>query len=336
MNINSTVIGIFISFIIAFLSTYLGNKIPIIGAAVFAILIGMIFSFYYKGKHFADEGLRFCSKKVLQYAVILLGFGLNLKQVLVAQVVSFPIILSTISISLIVSYIFYRITNIEYRIATLIGVGSSICGGSAIAATAPIIDAKDDEIAKSISVVFLFNILAALIFPNLGEFIGMSNTGFGLFAGSAINDTSSVTAAASIWDGLHNNSNALEYATVVKLTRTLAIIPISIYLSLREMKKRENSSNVSLNKIFPMFVFYFILASIFTTICLSFGVDKAYFNIFKIISKFLITMAMASIGVNTHLFDLFKGGFKSILLGLICWLSISAVCLFMQNLLNLI
>ncbi|MDE7489199.1 YeiH family protein, partial [Streptococcus agalactiae] len=115
-------------------------------------------------------------------------------------------------------------------IATLIGVGSSICGGSAIAATAPVINAKDDEVAQAISVIFLFNILAALIFPTLGNFIGLSDHGFALFAGTAVNDTSSVTATATAWDAI-NHSNTLGGATIVKLTRTLAIIPITIVLS---------------------------------------------------------------------------------------------------------
>ncbi len=118
--------------------------------------------------------------------------------------------------------------NVPGKIATLVGVGSSICGGSAIAATAPVIDADDREIAQAISVIFLFNVIAALVFPTLGGMLGLTNEGFGLFAGTAINDTSSVTAAASAWDSMHPGANVLESATVVKLTRTLAIIPITL------------------------------------------------------------------------------------------------------------
>ena len=125
--------------------------------------------------------------------------------------------------------------NVPGKIATLVGVGSSICGGSAIAATAPVIDADDREIAQAISVIFLFNVIAALVFPTLGGMLGLTNEGFGLFAGTAINDTSSVTAAASAWDSMHPGANVLESATVVKLTRTLAIIPITLALACWQM-----------------------------------------------------------------------------------------------------
>ena len=128
---------------------------------------------------------------------------------------SLPVILSTISIALIIAFFFQRFFNLDTKLATLIGVGSSICGGSAIAATAPVIHAKEKEVAQAISVIFFFNVLAALIFPTLGSWLHLSNEGFALFAGTAVNDTSSVTATASAWDSLYN-ANTLEPATIVK------------------------------------------------------------------------------------------------------------------------
>ncbi len=122
------------------------------------------------------------------------------------------------------------------------GVGSSICGGSAIAATAPVIDADDEEIAQAISVIFLFNVIAALVFPTLGGMLGLSNEGFGLFAGTAVNNTSSVTAAAAAWDGMHPGANTLDSATIVKLTRTLAIIPITLVLAFWQVRKAKRAA----------------------------------------------------------------------------------------------
>lgn len=165
--------------------------------------------------------------------MILLGFGLNLSEVAKVGVQSLPIILSTITTSLVVSFLLHRLLHIPSNISTLVGVGSSVCGGSAIAATAPVIGADDEEIAQSISVIFLFNVAAALLFPTLGGLLGLGNEGFGLFAGTAVNDTSSVTAAAAAWDGMHPGANTLDTATIVKLTRTLAIIPITLALALR-------------------------------------------------------------------------------------------------------
>ncbi|WRK51759.1 putative sulfate exporter family transporter [Coprobacillaceae bacterium CR2/5/TPMF4] len=159
---------------------------------------------------------------------------MNLGDIVKTGSSSLPIILSTITTSLVVAYVLCKVLKMPSKISTLIGVGSSICGGSAIAATAPVIEADDEEIAQSISVIFLFNILAALIFPTLGGILGLSNEGFGIFAGSAVNDTSSVTATAAAWDGIHG-SNTLDQATIVKLTRTLAIIPITLALAIKEL-----------------------------------------------------------------------------------------------------
>lgn len=267
--------GLLLCLAISIPSWFLGKLMPVIGGPVFAILIGMILTLILKDKSKFQDGITFTSKKILQYAVILLGFGLNLSTILKTGKQSLPIILSTITISLVVSYILHKLMKVPTKISTLVGVGSSICGGSAIAATAPVIDADDEEIAQSISVIFLFNVIAALIFPTLGGLLGLSNEGFGLFAGTAVNDTSSVTAAASAWDGIHH-SNTLDTATIVKLTRTLAIIPITLVLAfvrIRNEKKnaQENSSGkkIDFKKIFPMFIVYFVLASVITTVVTS-------------------------------------------------------------------
>lgn len=193
--------GIALCLLVALPCWWLGKMFPIIGGPVFAILCGMIITLIYHPKESMQKGISYTSKKILQLAVILLGFGLNLMEIAHVGTTSLPVILSTISTSLIVAFVFHKIAKIPTNISTLVGVGSSICGGSAIAATAPVIEAKDEEVAQAISIIFLFNIIAALIFPTLGSMLGLSNDGFGLFAGTAINDTSSVTAAAAAWDG---------------------------------------------------------------------------------------------------------------------------------------
>ena len=251
--------GLLLCLAIALPSWLLGHFFPVVGGPVFAILIGMLLALVLRDKSPYQSGIAFTSKKILQYAVILLGFGLNLSEIAKVGAQSLPIICSTISISLIIAFLIRKGLHMPNNISVLVGVGSSICGGSAIAATAPVIGADDEEIAQSISVIFLFNILAALLFPTLGALLGMTNEGFGLFAGTAINDTSSVTAAASTWDTLHNTNGAvLEYATIVKLTRTLAIIPITLALAFWrtwQVKRGGAVSNGSfdLKKFFPFF-----------------------------------------------------------------------------------
>ena len=201
----------------------------------------MLITLLLKDKTQFQSGITFVSKKVLQYAVILLGFGLNLSVILETGRQSLPIILATISTSLIIAYVLHRVMHVPGKISTLVGVGSSICGGSAIAATAPVIDADDEEVAQAISVIFFFNMLAALFFPALGALLGFSTTSgeaFGIFAGTAVNDTSSVTAAASTWDSLYQlGTQTLDKAVTVKLTRTLAIIPITLVLAFVRTRK---------------------------------------------------------------------------------------------------
>ena len=335
--------GVLLCLAVALLAWFLVELAPaleIVGSAVLAILFGMVLCAVMKNKDKVKDGVAFTSKKVLQYAVILLGFGLNLRKIGEVGLTSLPIILSTIATSLIVAFLMSRALHMPGKIATLIGVGSSICGGSAIAATAPVIEADDEEIAQSISVIFLFNVLAALIFPTLGGAIGLSDTGFGLFAGTAVNDTSSVTAAASTWDTLHNTGGAvLEYATIVKLTRTLAIIPITLVLALVRTRKSKaaggEGTKVQLKQIFPFFILYFVAASVITTICVSLGVADRVFSPMKELSKFLIVLAMAAIGLNTDIVKLVKTGGKPIIMGFCCWVGITAVSLLLQHLLGI-
>ncbi|MBE6033962.1 YeiH family protein [Aminipila sp.] len=326
--IKKNFLGVLLCTAISIPAWLLGKYYPLMGGPVFGILIGMLITLCFQLKESFQAGINFTSKKILQYAVILLGFGLNLSVIFSTGKQSLPIILSTISISLLLAYILHKAMNIPSKISILIGVGSSICGGSAVAATAPVIDADDQEVAQSISVIFLFNVLAALIFPTLGGCLGMSTEGFGLFAGTAINDTSSVTAAAAAWDGIHKGSNALEIATIVKLTRTLAIIPITLALAFfKTRKEKALNSQVKIKKIFPFFIIYFLLASVITTI---FHLSPEITEPIKELSKFFIIMAMSAIGLHTHIVELIKKGGQPIFLGLCCWLGITAVSILMQ------
>lgn len=340
MNFFSPVLkklpGVLLCLVLSIPAYFLGIWLPVVGGPVFGILLGMVVTLFIKDKTFIQAGMSYTSKKILQYAVILLGFGLNISAVLEKGAQSLPIILVTIGTALITGFIVSKILKFKKNVGILVSVGSSICGGSAIAAAAPVINAQDDEIAQSISVIFLFNILAALLFPTLGDVLKLSNEGFGIFAGTAVNDTSSVTAAASAWDGIHN-SNTLEDATIVKLTRTLAIIPITLVLALLRILQEKNRKNTgdnevtgsySLIKIFPWFVIWFLAASLITTF---FNLPVSLINALKWLSKFFIIMAMTAIGLNTNIIKLVKTGGKPIVLGFICWILITASSLAMQH-----
>lgn len=336
------------TFIAAIATTLSGLKLgsvsfDVVGAPVFAILIGMLVTLVKADLAHSEtfkDGIKFTSKKILQYAVIILGFSLNLGTILTVGSKSLPVIVSTISTSLIMAFIMMKVLKMDSKVSTLIGVGSSICGGSAIAATAPVIGANDKEIAQSISVIFLFNVLAALIFPTLGHAIGFGSEGFAVFAGTAVNDTSSVTAAASTAEGIFGTEGILSAAITVKLTRTLAIIPITLVLSIYRAKKEsrsEEGGSFSFKKVFPFFIIYFIIASIITTVVgvmPESGFTTFYMGSFvtwmKWLAKFFIAMAMCAIGLNTNIVELVKKGGKPIIMGFTCWVSISLVSILVQ------
>ena len=335
--------GILVCLAIAIPSWLLGKMFPVIGGAVIAIIAGMIVTMFWDNKGKAEPGIKWTSRVILQTAVVLLGFGMNLGVIFQTGKQSLPIIICTITTSLIIAWILQKDLKVPANTSILVGVGSSICGGSAIAAAAPVIGADDDEIAQSIAVIFFFNVLAAIFFPILGKAIGFDTVNgepFGIFAGTAINDTSSVTAAASTWDSMWNlGSETLNKAVTVKLTRTLAIIPITLGLSLIQVKKStkegKQTTKFSLKRAFPMFILYFVIAAIITTVCVHMGVDAGVFQPIKELSKFMIIMAMAAIGLNSNVIQLIKTGGKPIIVGASCWCGITVVSLIMQHVMKI-
>ncbi|MCR5757302.1 MAG: YeiH family protein [Selenomonas sp.] len=335
--------GIFICFLIAVPSWLLGQAFPIVGGAVIAILAGMLITTLWKDHGEAATGINWTSKIVLQTAVVLLGFGMNLNVIIQTGVFSLPIIISTITTSLVVAWVLHRMLNISRNTSALIGIGSSICGGSAIAAAAPVVKANSNEIAQSISVIFLFNAMAALLFPILGHLIGFDTTAgeaFGIFAGTAINDTSSVTAAAATWDSMWGlGTQTLDEAVTVKLTRALAIIPVTLLLAILVAKKEKSTGSstetFSFKRAFPMFILYFVLAAVFTTLCMNFGIQAEMFQPLKELSKFFIVMAMAAIGLNSDMVKLIRSGGKPIFLGACCWAGITIISLLVQDILGI-
>lgn len=330
---KSLVQGIIFACIIAFPAWHLGQIFPVVGGPVLAILFGLVVGTFYTNNNLTP-GIAFTAKKILQYSIILLGFDMNLYNIIRVGQDSLLIIITTISSALITAFFVTKLLHIPSKTGTLIGVGSSICGGSAIAATAPAIAAESEDVAKAISTIFFFNVIAALIFPSLGRILNMSDYGFGVWAGTAINDTSSVVAAATTWSVIAGNDSALQLATIVKLTRTLAIIPITFFLAIYTSKKEKNkgSGDFSLKKIFPWFILFFLMAALINTV---FSLDPQISKSLVRVGKFMITMAMAAIGFNTNVRSLIKGGIKPILLGLLCWIAVALSSLAAQSFLGI-
>lgn len=279
--------GIMIVLMIAMPAWALGTLIPLIGGPVCGIVFGMMLAFWKRSIIF-ETGILFASKKILQGSIILLGFEMNLYHVFEVGSQSLAIIILTLSAAFMTAWIGGYYTKLAGNTSILIGVGTAICGGSAIAATAPILGATDKEVAYSISTIFLFNIAAVFIFPFVGHLLGMSDIGFGMWAGTAINDTSSVVAA-----GYSYSNTAGNFATIVKLTRTLMIIPVTLALAVFKAKKLVNQNNFCFKKIFPWFILGFLAASVLNTTGI---IDSEIGRALAQIGKFLIIMAMVAIG----------------------------------------
>jgi len=330
-KIAQIALGILVCLSIAIPAWWLGTDFSIIGGPIFAILLGIIIRAAYPNilTRFS-AGIKFTSKTLLQLAIILLGFGMNLFLVFQVGSQSLFIMVFTLSTAFLTAYLVGKALKINGKTTILIGVGTSICGASAIACTAPIVKAEDSDMAHAISTIFLFNIIAVFIFPALGHLMGMNDVGFGMWAGTAINDTSSVVAAAASWSASVGDNVALAFATIVKLTRTLMIVPISFVLAIvtnRKNTTETKGSSFHFVKVFPWFIVGFVLAAVVNTFA---GLSIVTSGLLSQIGTFMIVMAMVAIGLNTNLRSLLSNGRKPIFLGLCCWFAVASVSVLVQ------
>ncbi|MFT0531499.1 YeiH family protein [Castellaniella hirudinis] len=305
----------------------LGAWFPLVGGPVMGILLGMLWRNLLGVSPLFVPGIGYSSRQVLQWSIIGLGFGLSLGQILLTGASSLSVTLVTLAVAFLVAWGLGRCLGVAGPLRTLIGVGTAICGGSAIAAAAPIIRPDDHDTALAISTIFLFNIVAVLAFPFLGHGLGLSDAGFGLWAGTAINDTSSVVAA-----GYSYSSAAGDIATIVKLTRATLIIPVCIALALwTAWRARHAETRVSLARIFPWFIVWFLAASGARTLGL---VPDVLLGPLQAAAQFLIIMALTAIGLSSDLRRMALAGARPLLLGLGVWVSVAASSLLVQWLLG--
>ena len=314
--------GILFALIFAIPAWFLGQAFPIVGGPVFGILLGMMFASLRRPKSM-EVGIAFTGKKILQYSIILLGFETNLFHVLNVGSRSLSVMIFTLLTAFVVAWGAGKMLKLEKNTTTLIGAGTAICGGSAIAAVAPVIGAKDKDIAFSISTIFLFNVLAVFIFPFLGHVMNMSDFGFGMWAGTAVNDTSSVVAA-----GYSYSEEAGAFATIVKLTRALMIVPVClIFAWLTARERNSQGQEFKFAKIFPFFIMWFVVASIVNTTGI---LPEVLSHALGTVGKFCIVLAMCAIGLNTKIMKLLRNGVRPIFLGFCCWVAVACMSLAVQ------
>ena len=321
--------GLLLALLIALAAWGLGHWLPLVGGPVFGIVLGIaVRNLFSPGETFTP-GIQFGSKYILQWSIIALGFGLSLNQVAKTGLESLAVTLVTMSTAFAAALLLGRALKVRGKLQILIGVGTAICGGSAIAAVTPIIKPDDHDTAFAISTIFLFNLVAVLLFPLLGHLLHLSDLGFGLWAGTAINDTSSVVAA-----GYSYSTAAGDYATIVKLTRATLIIPICLVLAVivamrekRAAKRSGGTSSFSLRAIFPWFILWFLVASALRTAGV---VPAAWLPAIHLAAEFMIIVALTSIGLSADLRRMAATGARPILLGLGVWAAVSVSSLLVQ------
>jgi uncharacterized integral membrane protein (TIGR00698 family) len=310
---------------IAGVASLVGGAVPVVGAPVVAIAIGMTISMLRPPSERFRPGLSFAAKRVLQGSIVVLGFGLSLHQVLSTGTRSLPVLLGTLAVALGVAYGAGRALGLRTDLTVLIGIGTAICGASAIAAADGVIDADDADVSYAIATIFTFNVIAVLAYPSLGHALGLSQHSFGLWAGTAINDVSSVVAASTVY-----GHAAASYAVVVKLTRSLAIVPIC--LALAAWRGRRGTTGVpaprfDIRRVFPMFILGFVVA-----VCVnSAGLIPAQWHQgLADVATWMITAALAAIGLSTDLGSIRRAGSRPLLLGAVLWATVGLTSLGLQ------
>ena len=315
--------GLAIAFVLALCAMFLGTFFPIIGSSVFALILGIVLNELVDLPENSRPGLNWSGKKLLQYSIIFMGFSLPIATVASTGLSSLKISLPTITVAFLAAMIFGKVFHLKSHLRTLIGFGTAICGGSAIAAASPILEAKDEDIALSISTIFFFNILAVFIFPFLGHLMHMNDATFGTWAGTAINDTSSVVAA-----GYTYSQSAGDLATIVKLSRALMIVPAClIFAGVRYVRSQNSHQKVDLKKIFPWFILWFVVASIVTSVRIF---PSSLVPATKFLSQWLMAMALAGIGARVSFGQFRKAGAAPLLTGAFAWFAVAVSSLIIQ------
>ena len=315
-NRGKFILGVAVCFAVAALAVLIERLIPgdLLGASIIALFLGtMINSFFHPD--WLKPALKFTSKKVLKIAIVLLGASLSVNTIMSVGKMTFFVMIFTFAMCFGGGYFIRKLFGLNWKLSNLISAGTGICGGSAVAAIAPVIDADDKDIAFAMSSTFLFDMVMVALYPIMGRLLGMSDIAFGIWAGTSVNDTASVVAS-----GYAFSEAAGDFATMVKLTRTIAIIPtvlvfayIGTRIKQKEMQTESGGQKVNLLKIIPWFIGGFLALAVLNSIgCIPVEVS----GIIKNVSKFLMVTALAAIGLGTSITDFKKAGFAPMFYGI--------------------
>jgi len=310
------ILGIIICFAVAGLSVFIEKIIPgdMLGASIIALFMGTIINSFFHPS-WIKPSLKFTSKKILKLAIILLGASLSVNVIMSVGKMTFFVMIFTFAMCFGGGYFIRKLFGLNWKLSNLISAGTGICGGSAVAAIAPVIDADDKDIAFAMSSTFLFDMVMVALYPIMGKLLGMSDIAYGIWAGTSVNDTASVVASGYAFSEI-----AGDFATMVKLTRTIAIIPtvlVFAYIGTRakrkELQTETGNKKVNILKIIPWFIAGFLALAILNSVGF---IPLEVSAIMKNASKFLMVTALAAIGLGTSITDFKKAGFAPMLYGI--------------------
>jgi len=324
--------GLIVAVVVAAVATWLGLLVPVVGGPVFGIVSGVLCGslarrlLSEKTAERLRPGTAVAGKQVLQLSVVVLGTGLSLTQVLQVGGQSLPVMLGTLAVALAGAWAGGRLLGIRRDVATLVGVGTGICGASAIAAVTAVIGAAEVDVAYAVGTIFTYNIAAVLLFPTIGHLLGLSQQAFGLWSGTAVNDTSSVVAAAYAY-----GPAAGAYGVVVKLTRSLMIVPICLVLQAWQNRRREpvavRTAPRGWWRALPLFIAGFLVTSAIDSLG---WIPVSWHPDLSLTGTFLITVALSGIGLSLRPAQLRAAGPRPLLLGGMLWVLVAASSLGIQ------
>ena len=310
------ILGVAICIAVAFLSIMLERLIPgeLLGSSIIALFMGTIINRFFHPE-WIKPALKFTSKRILKVAIVLLGASLSVSTIMSVGKMTFSVMLFTFAMCFGGGFFVRKLFGLNWKLSNLISAGTGICGGSAVAAIAPVIDADDKDIAFALSSTFLFDMIMIALYPIMGKALGMSDIAYGIWAGTSVNDTASVVAS-----GYAFSDAAGDFATMVKLTRTIAIIPtvlvfayIGTRIKQKELQTVSKGKKVNILKIVPWFIGGFLALAIVNSVGL---IPVEISNIMKTASKFLMVTALAAIGLGTSITDFKKAGLSPMFYGI--------------------
>jgi uncharacterized integral membrane protein (TIGR00698 family) len=302
----------------------LGHVLPVLGGPVVAILLGLLLGQLFGQREAWRPGATFAAAKVLQASIVLLGATMSLGQVATTGRRTLPVLVGTLVVALVGGRLLTRLLKVDQVTGRLVTYGTGICGASAIATMSAVLGAPATSIALSVTVIVVYNVLGAVFFPLLGHVMHLSQESFGLWAGTAVNDTSSVLAAATAY-----GVTAASVAVVVKLTRTLAIIPLALYESWRVQRTSPAARRPVWWKLVPKFLVLFLLAAAARSVGL---VPSAWGPVIKELAYIGTTVAMAAVGMGSSLRHIKQAGWRPVALGGLLWLLVASSSLLLQRL----